>query len=89
MHNAITALAREGIARLYLLTLDGRLVAGSVVFVVNDRHYTYNSGFDPAAGSLSVGIVNHALAIRRAISEGAVLFDFMRGGETYKYRLGA
>lgn len=89
LHRAITELACEGLARLYLLTLDGRLVAGSVVFVVNDRHYAYNSGFDPALGSLSVGIVNHALAIRRAISEGAVLFDFMRGDETYKYRLGA
>jgi CelD/BcsL family acetyltransferase involved in cellulose biosynthesis len=39
--------------------------------------------------SLSPGIVTVALDIRSAIDERYKYYDFLRGDEEYKYRLGA
>jgi CelD/BcsL family acetyltransferase involved in cellulose biosynthesis len=49
----------------------------------------YNAAYDPGLASLSVGIVSHAWAIREAIASGYSTYDLLRGGEPYKYDLGA
>ncbi len=82
------ALAEEGKTRLRFLELDGERVATSLSFVVGPTRYLYNSGFDPRRSDLSVGLMNHAYAIKSSIAEGLKVFDFMRGNEPYKYRLG-
>jgi CelD/BcsL family acetyltransferase involved in cellulose biosynthesis len=82
------ALAEEGRTRLRFLEIDGERVATSLSFVVGATRYLYNSGYNPARGDLSVGLMNHAFAIKSSIAEGLKVFDFMRGNEPYKYRLG-
>jgi GNAT acetyltransferase-like protein len=52
------------------------------------RGYYYLGGFDPAFAQLSVGMLMIDHAVRDAIRDGAVKFDFLRGREAYKYRWG-
>lgn len=68
---------------------DGR--AAACVFGYSDAHtyYLYNSSFDPAYSSLSPGVVLLTSLIEAAIGEGLTRFDFLKGAETYKRRLGA
>ncbi|MDL1883917.1 GNAT family N-acetyltransferase, partial [Anaerolineae bacterium CFX8] len=59
-------------------------------FVYNRHVLVYNSGLLPGEyGHLSPGIVLLAYNIRHAIENNAVVFDFLRGNEVYKYRMGA
>ncbi len=81
-------LAREYSTRLVFLEINGEKVATSLSFVCRNVRYLYNSGYNPAQSSLSVGLLNHALTIKKSIEEGLRAFDFMRGDEAYKYHLG-
>ncbi len=67
----------------------GTPVAAAFGFEDDDTYYLYNSGFDPAASSLSPGIVMLAALVERAIRSGKQVFDFLKGGEMYKFRHGA
>ena len=67
----------------------GAVVAAAFGFVDDDGYYLYNSAYDPAAGSASPGVVLLGLLIERAIGLGLHRFDFLKGDERYKYRLGA
>ena len=49
----------------------------------------YLSGFNPASSYYRVGTFLLAHAITSAMREGADIFDFLRGGEAYKYDWGA
>ncbi len=87
---AVTAeLAPRDMVRLYFLHLNGEPVATSLCFEHAGTRLVYNSGFDPKLRSLSVGVVNHAMVVRRSIAEGIKFVDFLRGNERYKYDLGA
>lgn len=81
-------LAHENSTRLCFLEVDGEKMATSLSFVCREVRYLYNSGYNPAQSRLSVGLLNHALAIKSSIEEGHRIFDFMRGDESYKYHLG-
>ena len=50
--------------------------------------HLYNSGYDPEYGSLSVGLISKVMCIRDSIERGKRKFDFMKGDEPYKHRLG-
>ena len=63
-------------------------MATSLSFVYKGVRYLYNSGYNPIYSNLSVGLMNHALAIQSSIELGHRVFDFMRGSEAYKYHLG-
>lgn len=82
------ALAKPKIAKLYLLELDAQPVAVSMCFEFNGILHLYNSGFDPRFGGLSVGLLCKVLSIKDAIEKGCEKYDFLKGAETYKYRLG-
>lgn len=77
-----------GMARLGMLSLDGRVAAATFSFEQAGVTYLYNSGYDPAHAGLSVGLLSKALGIRDAIARGQRRFDFLRGGEAYKHHLG-
>ena len=79
---------RRGKLRLETVELDGRPVSSCLGFDYKGAFLLYNSGYDPEHSKLSVGIVSKALAIRGAIESGDSVFDFLRGSEDYKYRLG-
>lgn len=77
---------QNGWLRLHTLRTGGAIRAVLYVFHFGRRAYYYLGGFDPALARYSMGTVLTAYAIRRAIEEGCVVFDFLRGDEPYKYR---
>ena len=83
------ALASRGWLRLGVLDVDGAVAAVLFGWKYEGTMALYNAAYDPDLASLSVGIVSHAYAIRDAIGEGARAYDLLRGGEPYKYDLGA
>lgn len=86
--DAASTFATLGMVRLSTLSLDGAAVAMTFAFEDDAVGYLYNSGYDPAFAHLSVGLVSKAYAVREAIAAGRVRFDFLRGDEEYKRRLG-
>ena len=82
------AMARAGLLRLGILRLDGAEAAAVLCFDDGRATYLYNSGYDPALRRLAPGIVSKGLAIRAAAERGRERFDFLRGDEEYKARLG-
>jgi CelD/BcsL family acetyltransferase involved in cellulose biosynthesis len=81
-----TVAQRNGWLRLHTLRIDGAIRAVLYVFHFGRRAYYYLGGFEPSLARYSMGTVLTAYAIRRAIEEGCVVFDFLRGDEPYKYR---
>jgi len=77
-----------GMLRLSTLTLDGVAIAMTLSFEDAEAVYLYNSGYDPAFSNLAAGLVSKAWAIRDACERGKRRFDFLRGEEEYKRRLG-
>ncbi|HJP40407.1 MAG TPA: GNAT family N-acetyltransferase [Dehalococcoidia bacterium] len=82
------AMAQAGLGRIWQLRLDGKPIAVLLGFEDKTTRYLYNSGYDPAHGRLAVGLLSKALALRGAIEAGLRSFDFLRGEEDYKRRLG-
>lgn len=82
------ALAREGIARICLLELNAVPVAALLCFDCGKRRYLYNNGYDAAAAHLSVGMLSKLYSIRDSIERGCETYDFLKGAEVYKQRLG-
>ncbi|MXV91934.1 MAG: GNAT family N-acetyltransferase [Chloroflexi bacterium] len=79
----------RGWLQLNFLTVDEIPAASYINFLYGDRVMVYNSGHaHDAFGELSPGIVLLAYNIRHAIEQGYQYFDFLRGDEAYKYRMG-
>jgi CelD/BcsL family acetyltransferase involved in cellulose biosynthesis len=72
-----------------LAGVDGTPVAAGFGFEDDEGYYLYNSAYEPAAAAASPGIVLVSLLIEDAIGRGRSRFDFLKGDETYKFRLGA
>jgi len=83
------ALAETNILKLYILDLNAEPAAVSMCFDFNDTLHLYNSGFDPRYRALSAGLLCKVLSLKNAIERGKQKYDFLKGAETYKYRLGA
>ena len=81
-------MSARGLIRLGLLELDGSAVAAVLCFDYNDTMYLYNSGYDPEYAGLGVGLMSKVLCIKDAIELGRRRFDFLKGDEVYKSRLG-
>lgn len=82
------AMAQSKLLRLGILELDALPMAVVICFDYNKRMYLYNSGYDPQYSSLSVGLISKILSIKESIERGRKTFDFLKGAEDYKYRLG-
>jgi hypothetical protein len=81
----ISALSTTGLLRFDELWIDGEC-CGSVYGLDNGRtFYYYNAGYDSDYSNLSVGLILLGLSIKNAIERGNVLYDFLRGDETYKF----
>ena len=79
----------RGWLQLNFLTVDEAPAASYINFLYGDRVMVYNSGHaHEDYGGLSPGIVLLAWNIRHAIEQGYKHFDFLRGDEAYKYRMG-
>jgi CelD/BcsL family acetyltransferase involved in cellulose biosynthesis len=89
MEAFFAALHRDAGGVIDFLVAGGRHVAAAFGFEDEDTYYLYNSGFDTAHAGASPGIVLVELLMRQAVSSGRDRFDFLKGEETYKFRLGA
>ena len=67
----------------------GTPVAASIGFQDDAAFYLYNSAYDPAAAPSSPGMVLLWMLFESVIGAGVTLFDFLKGAEAYKLRLGA
>ncbi len=84
--DALTRLAAEDLARLFVLQVGGRTVAALYGFSSGKTFSFFQSGMDPAWAKLSVGLVLMGCSIREAIRSGHDHFDFLRGDEAYKFQ---
>ncbi|MCP4964312.1 MAG: GNAT family N-acetyltransferase [bacterium] len=71
--------------------VDGSGRPAAAIFSFEDEagFYLYNSAFKPELRNLSPGNVVLSHLIERSIAEEKQVFDFLKGGEAYKFRLGA
>jgi len=81
-------MAESGLLRLYFLDINKIPVATALCFEYDNTMFLYNSGYDPQFSSLSVGLMCKALSIQNAIERGCKTYDFLKGQEPYKQRLG-
>ena len=79
------SLLARGALRLFILESSTTPLAALYCFVLDGRYYYYQAGRDPDRSQHRPGLVLLHAAIRHAIEEGAGVFDFLTGGEAYKY----
>ena len=82
------AMAEAGMIKIFLLELDAIPAAASMCFDYNSTIYLYNSGYDQQFNSLGVGLLCKVLSIKASIQRGRIKYDFLKGSEAYKHRLG-
>ncbi|GAJ10372.1 unnamed protein product, partial [marine sediment metagenome] len=81
-------MAEIGLLRFGILELDVVPAAMIMGFDYNDSMYLYNSAYDPKYSHLSVGLLSKVLCIKESIQRGRKKWDFLKGGEPYKYHIG-
>ena len=84
----IEALADQEMLRLYVLSVNRQPAAAVLCFDYNGVRYLYNSGYDEHYRDLSVGVLSKVYSIQKSIEMGCRTFDFLKGAETYKKRIG-
>ena len=102
LHDAATRAFHRDVARasrrpgrsastlqLLTLSLGDTPIAAHYGFVHDRRAYYYLGGFDPRFAKVNAGTLAIAAAIDDARARGATTFDFLGGGEAYKYAWGA
>ncbi len=86
----VPKVAACGWLQLAFLTVNDQAAAAYMNFDYDNRIQVYNSGLLPQTyAHLSPGIVLLAYIIQHAIEQHKTTFDFLRGNEDYKYRMGA
>ena len=87
-HAIAGALSSEHILKLGFLDLDSQTVAAVMCFDYNSTRYLYNNAYDSQFSALSVGLLSKAFSIKDSIHQGMAKYDFLKGAEEYKHRLG-
>lgn len=82
------AMAELNLLRLFILELDKIPAAAAMCFDYNSTISLYNSGYDDRFSSLGVGVLCKALSVKDSIQRGRKKYDFLKGAEAYKHRLG-
>jgi len=88
MSTSIRTAHKYGYLWLAFLEIDGVKAAASLNFDYKNKLWGYNSGVGREHMELSPGWVLLAHVIQWCCENGRDEFDFMRGDEEYKYRLG-
>lgn len=78
----------SGWLQLAFLSINGEKAAGYMNFDFADHIWVYNSGMDFKFREYSPGWVLLGYLLKWANDNKRIAFDFMRGGEEYKYRFG-
>ena len=87
-HAMAVELASARILRLFYLTLDDAVVAAVMCFDHAEAFHLYNNGYDEGYHYLSVGLLSKLYTIKESIQLGRKTYDFLKGTEVYKHRLG-
>ncbi len=82
------ALAEAGMLKLYFLEINGHPAGAAMCFEYGDTVYLYNSGYDRKYQRLSAGLMCKVLSIKASIGAQKTTYDFLKGAEIYKQRLG-
>jgi CelD/BcsL family acetyltransferase involved in cellulose biosynthesis len=88
MSHTIHAAHKGGYLWLAFLEVDGVKAAATLCFDYNNKLWGYNSGVSFDFKDISPGWVIMGYDIQWCCENGRYEFDFMRGDEEYKYRLG-
>ncbi len=81
-------LSADGSLRLAFLEGDGDPLAATFGFVDETTYYLYNSTFVRRHQAASPGLYLVSALIQESIERGLRVFDFLKGTENYKFRLG-
>lgn len=84
----VDTMAKVNLLRMGVMEFDGKMVSMVMYFDYQDVYYLYNSGYDPDYSALSVGVLCKVYNIQDAIAKRKKRYDFLKGGEAYKYHLG-
>ncbi len=82
------SMADCGLLRLGFLDINDGPAAAVMCFEYSGTVYLYNSGFDPRFKRLNAGLLCKVLSIRDSIQRCKKVYDFLKGDEPYKQRLG-
>lgn len=83
-----SSLAPEVGLRMCFLQFGVKDAAGYLYFDYADKLWIYNSCLDPAYSAYSPGWILTGMLIQSALEAKKLEFDFLRGDEEYKVRLG-
>ena len=84
-HDAeVRAAHASGNLRMYTLSDGDEILAVSYNFRVGATAQAYLTSFDSNWSKASPGVLLRAFVIEESIAEGATLFDWLEGAETYK-----
>lgn len=87
-HSLAVELAAARILKLFFLTLDDAVTAAVMCFDYDSTFYLYNNGYDQKYHYLSVGLLSKLFTVKDSIQQGKKKYDFLKGTEVYKHRLG-
>lgn len=82
------SMSEVDILKIGVLELDSSPVAAVMCFDYDGVVYIYNSAYDAQYRYLSVGLISKIMCIKDSIKRGKKSFNFLKGTEEYKYRLG-
>lgn len=80
----------DGTLEVPMLSYGGKPLAVLANILDRDKKtvFFYITGRDESWTTPSPGLILHATCIRRAIEDGFLIYDFLRGNEKYKYAFG-
>ena len=81
-------LAEFSMLKFFKLQIDG--VPAAVVMCIDFQttRYLYNNAYDDCFKKYSVGMMSKVMSMQEAIESGLKRYDFLKGNEIYKQRLG-
>ncbi|UCH80217.1 MAG: GNAT family N-acetyltransferase [Nitrospiraceae bacterium] len=82
------AMAEAGLLRILFLDINEEAAAAVLCFDYRSSVYLYNNGYNRQYRNLSPGFLSKLSGIRDSIQRGRKSFNFLKGDETYKRRLG-
>jgi len=83
------SLLKRGLLELWVMELDGAIVAVQFAFRFRDEVFQLQEGYDPERASDRVGFILRGAVIRQLISERIRIYDFLGGMDPHKLRWGA
>jgi CelD/BcsL family acetyltransferase involved in cellulose biosynthesis len=82
------ALVEIDVFKLFTFDIESEPAAAVICFDYRSCRYLYNNAYNELFAQLSVGLLSKLFSIRDAIRSGLKTYDFLKGGEVYKQRLG-